>query len=247
MELENVDEKEYEINLVEIFIALKEKIILIILVTVIFGVVSYGATLFFVTPTYRSSFSLYVNNSTGDTKDTLTSSDISAAKSLANTYSEIIVSRSVLMSAADSVSLSYTYKQLLECVTAQTSSSTELITVYVTSTSPTDALRLAQAVQAQAEMQTASIVLGSSMDIVDEPVLPEEMYSPNYKKNTAIGALLGMFLACAVIVLRAITDDRIKDGATLEQRLGFAVMGTIPNTEMAEKSSKIYAAVERKK
>ncbi|NLH00909.1 MAG: hypothetical protein GX488_03220, partial [Clostridiales bacterium] len=68
---------------------------IIALTAVIFGAVSFYATKFIVAPKYSASVRLYVNNKTEDS-GTLTPGDLSAAKSLVDTYITIIESDSVI-------------------------------------------------------------------------------------------------------------------------------------------------------
>lgn len=223
--------------------AIRKKLFLVLLIGAIFGAAAYVGTKLFITPLYRTSFTLYVNNKTesDEIKASVSSSDITASRSLASTYAEIITSRSVLIPAADKCGLSVLkYDRLSGYVTASTSTTSEIITVYVKGTSPTNALYFAQAVSYAAEEQIANIVEGSSMRIIDEPYEPEEIYSPHYTRNAAIGFILGAFLVCAIVVIKELLDDRVKDEDSLETRFGIAVLGTIPNFQDSTKQKKGY-------
>jgi len=233
-------EKEDVIDLRLLFRAAMSKLWLAIAVSVVVATATFIATKMFVTPMYRTSFSLYVNNSAENAKQTLSSSDISASRSLASTYSEIIVSRSVLMNAAEELGLDKTYAELCDQVNAEKSETTELISVSVEAESPKEALELAEAIKVQAEKQISRIVIGSSMSVVDDPVLPKHQASPNSKKNAIVGAVIGFFAVMGFAVIGELIDDRVKDEQTLEERLGFSVMGTIPNVYQAEKASELY-------
>lgn len=236
-----VDSDELEIDLFQLLMVLKDKAVLILAVAVICAAAAFGGTKALIAPSYRANFTVYVNNRAGtENLTSLTSSDLSAARSLANTYAKIISSRSVLMEAADRVRLPMEYSALSKLVTVETSTNTEIITVYVEGASPENALYLAQSIQMVAQEQITAIVDGSSMRIIDEPVLPRGIYSPSYMKNATIGGLLGALIVMMIVVIKELMDDRIKDENTLEERFGFAIIGTIPNAALAAKVNDTY-------
>lgn len=241
--------EETEIDLMVLFKALKKHIALIIIVALIFGAASYFGTLMFVRPTYRTSFRVYVNNSqqSGEEKTYISSSDVSASRSLAGTYGEIIKGRSVLTQAADSIGLDGSYSELSKMVEISTSTTSEIITVYVTARSKETALEYAQSIAEVAERQIASIVDGSSMRVIDEAYLPGSRYAPSYSKNAVIGAILGGILICGIIVIKELMDDRVKAEDSLEESFGIVVLGSVPNYWTAMKSGDKYGYYGRKK
>lgn len=220
----------------------------ILLAGIICGVLTFVGTHLFVTPQYRSSFTAYVNNRSGQDNgnNTVTSADLMASQSLVKTYSAVITSRSVLEAAAAQSGIGSDYTQLSGMVSTQAVGDTEIISVSVTMPDAEQAAALAGAISEVAGEYIARIVEGSSMQIVDQPVIPTSIYSPSYKKNLLQGIILGIVLACGVIVLRELLDDRVKDRGTLEARFGIPVIGSIPNMEAAEKIGDGYAYSKKK-
>ena len=237
------DDNELVIDLVPIFKALRKHIILILLVTLIFGAATWVGTHMFITPTYRTSFRVYVNNSQDTSEKTsITSSDLSASRSLANTYAEIINGRTVLTKAAEMTGIFSGYGAVKNMVNVNTSSTTEIITVSVTTNSPDISLKLAENIIVMAEEQVAGIVDGSSMRVIDEPYLPTSIYSPHYNRDAVTGAVIGMLLTILIIALIEILDTRVRNEDSLEERYGIAILGSIPNQESARKSGGSYYA-----
>lgn len=245
----NNDNGEIVIELLPLIKALLRHIGLIVLVTIIAAIASYLITHFFVKPTYRTNFSVYVNNHTEMDKSTvLTSSDLSASKSLAKTYAEIIKSRHVLMEASGNCGLSYSYQKLAGMVTTSTNNDTEIITVYIESESASEAYKLAQKIADTAKARVTTIVEGSSMQVVDEPFMPDTIYQPNYMKSTIIGGILGFIIITVILTLIIIMDNRIKSDEELENRYdGLVVLGIIPDSESANKASEYGYGYGRKK
>lgn len=239
-----------EIDLLPLFKAVISKWWLIVIFAVVFGLVSYFVTDTFVTPTYRSGFTAYVNNYSGvvvsgsekvNQNKKLTTSDITASQSLVKTYSKIILSRTVLTEAASRVNSNYTVKQLSNMVSTSTEDETEVIGVYVTADDPKVAAQLASAIADVAPEMISQIIEGSSMQIIDEPLVPNSIYSPNYSKNTAVGVLLGAVAAVAIIIIKELLDDHVKNENELEERFSIPVVGVIPDINSAIKQSSRYA------
>lgn len=238
-----------EIDLIPLFKAVVSKWWLIVIFAVVLGMVSYFVTDTFVTPTYRSGFTAYVNNRSGVTASgteatgskKLTTSDITASQSLVKTYSKIILSRSVLTEAASKANLNYTPSQLSKMVSTNTEDETEVIGVYVTAEDPKVAAQLASAIADVAPQMISRIIEGSSMQIIDEPLVPTSIYSPNYSKNTAVGFLIGAVIAVAIIVIKELLDDHVKNEEDLEDKFAIPVVGVIPDVNSAVKQSSKYA------
>ena len=91
-----------EIDLLKLLKVLWSRVWLIVLAAFIGGVAFFLYTFFFITPQYKSSALLYVNNNSldiGSTKLNITSGDISASSSLIDTYCVILRSRTTLEQA----------------------------------------------------------------------------------------------------------------------------------------------------
>lgn len=234
---ESVDkrQKDIDVNLAPILIALLKKAWLIILAAVIVGAGSYTVSKILIDPTYRSGFTAYVNNQTQTGRDSLTSSDILASQNLVMTYSKVIVSDTVLMPAAKAINLDYSYEKLSGMVSTVVEDETEIINVYVVARTPQLAYELAQSIAKVSPAHMADIIEGSSMKIIDNPRLQEEKFAPSYFRMGLIGALIGAALAIAVIIILFLRDDTIKQESDLEDKFGLPVVGIIP--DMLEVSS----------
>lgn len=230
--------EEDTIDLLDLFGFLWKWIWLIITVVLLVGSASYMGTKLLVTPTYKTAFTAYVNNrnaSAGaDISSMLSSSDLMASKSLANSYAEILTSRDLLLMAAEEAGEDeYTYKELYQAVTTEVKSDTEIITVSVELEDPNAAVAIANALADISRDYIADIVDGSSMKIIDKAILPETYYTPSYLKNAMMGGLLGGVLVCAFLMLFYFMDDTIKSENDLVKRLDVTIIGTIPDLATA--------------
>ena len=66
-----------------------------------------------------------------------------------------------------------------------------------------------------------------NVKILDEAVLPKKPSSPKIKRNTALGALLGLFISSFMAVFIEINDTRIKSAEELQEKFNIPVLGVI--------------------
>ncbi|MGI5990144.1 MAG: YveK family protein [Lachnospiraceae bacterium] len=224
-----------EIDLGQLFRAIWKKKWLVILAALVTGIIVFAVNAFIISPTYRVSFTAYVNNhSSSENTSSLSSGDTSAAQSLTYTYAAIITSRSVLVDAANVAGVSYEdTSELSDYVSTQVQEDTQLLTVYVTMKDADLAYAYAQAIASVAPDYISDIVEGSSMKVVSDPIPAEHKYSPRTGRNTAVGLILGALFAMIYVVIRELTDNRVKNEDALAEEFGISVIGTIPDFESA--------------
>lgn len=246
------ENEEVEIDLMRLAKALWDKALVIVLVTVLFAGIALSGTILFITPTYEAEALMYVNSSNvslGSTKLSISTSELSAAQSLIKTYSVILNTRSTLNEVIAQSGVSYTYEDLKTMISAESVNSTEVFSVKVTSTSPTEAELIANTIAKVLPEKISSIVEGSSVRIVDYAVTPTHRASPSMSKNTVLGALIGAVLACGVVIVLELMDDKIHDSDYLLQTYNIPVLAVIPDllTNKAENNAYAKSAEQRAK
>ncbi len=224
------DNPEVEIDILPIFKQLLSKLWLIVIVGLVFAGIAFGATKVLIKPTYRSSFTAYVNNKhTQGSTESLTQSDLTAAKQLVSTYTRIIRSNTILTAAAETVHFDYSFSQLQKMVTAEIQGDTEIISVHVTSQDPETAYIFANAIVKTAPKYMTEIVEGSSMKIIDYPMYSDKRYKPNYFNYALLGFAFGALLVIIKVLVDYFKDDKISDEFELERRFDLPMLGVIPD------------------
>ena len=84
-------------------------------------------------------------------------------------------------------------------------------------------------------------------NIIQKGYSDGEPVSPNIMKNTAVGGILGMFLAIAVIVVAYLFNDTIMNADDVQRKLGLNVLGTLPLEEAEYDGEKERKRKRRKK
>lgn len=221
--------QEGELDLLVLVRLLWRKLWLILLVAVFCATSACVLTKLIVPPTYESSFTAFVNNKLDTSEQTgVTEGDTSAAKSLANTYSEILKSRPILEAAAKLNKIDKTYEELNSMVSTQIQNNTQLVVVKVRADSPEQALYLAKTISDIAPDYLSTIIEGSSMKVVAAPVKNNSIVKPNLVKTGIIAGLISALLTAFFVVIVEIADTRIKEQDELEENFGYSVVAVIP-------------------
>lgn len=238
-----MNNEEFEIDLLKVFQTLWKKAWAIILSASIFGGVFLGWSALLVEPLYKAESLMYVNSSNisvGGTKVSISQSELTAAKTLVDTYIVILNTRTTLEAVIEQSGVSYTYEQLKPMIAASAVNDTEVFSIQVTSPDPEEAALLANTIAEVLPGKIASIVEGSSARIVDYAVTPVNQDSPNLLKNTVLGVLLGFVLACAVVIVEELLDNLIYDSDYLSQTYDLPVLAVIPDLQSGKRSSNSY-------
>ena len=228
-----------EINIRKLVFACLDKWWLIVLFAVIAAFASGLFTAKVIQPKYRSTVTFYVNNAQDyEQVNYISSSSLSAAEQLVNTYIGIISTNTALEKVGQQAG-GLSAAQVRQCLSAQQVTETVLFRVSVTHTDPAMALRIARAAEEVMPEHLAAVVEGSSTKVVDKPRLATTPYSPNIQRNIVLGAMLGSMAAILIVVLMYMLDVRIKDEEDLNAISKYPVLGQIP--EFAEETKETEA------
>ncbi len=227
-----------EIDLKQLLALLRDKIRFIILAVLLGGILAFTICYWCVVPMYTASVSLYVNNARNPESVTTNTNDISASQMLVNTYIEMINSNSVLTKVAAATGLDYTIDDIRSMMSAQAKNNTEIFEVSIRCANPKHAQIIANAVAQVAPDAILDYVEASSVKVIDYAGLPTVPTSPNVKRDTAIGLLLGLIMSILWVILRQLLDVRIKSEDDLINLFHLPVLGAIPDMNKVYDSTK---------
>lgn len=234
-----------EIDLLRLLQAVWRHIVLVVLAALLCGGAGFAAAYWLLPVKYQASALLYVNNSAISVgSSTISLSDLSASKSLVNTYIVILNTRLTLNDVMEEAGVDYTFSEMKSMVSAEALNGTEIFEVKVTSESPEEAELLANTIAKILPDKIAQIVDGSSVRTVDWAVVPEVRCSPSYSKYAMAGILLGVLLSAGFIVFRELLDDQIHSEEDLLQTYSLPVLAAIPdlfNTQPKKGYGSYYA------
>lgn len=223
---DNYDNEDMEIDLTEIFYALRKKALVIVAVLLAGALAAGVYTKMLITPQYSATSTVLVISK----ETTLTSiADLQFGSQLTKDYSMLITSRSVLEEVLDNLGLDMGYAALRGSVSINNPSETRILRITVTNPDPELAKALADELAS-----VSSEYIGDKMEVVppkiiEEAVVPASPASPNMSRNVLIGAAAGFVLAAGVVVLMSIMDDSIRSEDDIEKFLKIPALASIPD------------------
>lgn len=222
-----------EISLREYFLIIRNRIGLIILLTVI-SVVTSGLVSFFVLkPEYQTFTTLIV----GKPKDyqnvdnKLDYNDLLLNQKLVSTYGELVKTRAVADEVIENLGLDISYKDFREKVNVNLVKDTEIIKLEVVDTDPILAAEIANET-AQVFMENVKdIMMVENVQVIDRAQVPDMPIKPRPQLNMAIAGVLGLMIGIFLVFLLEYLDNTIKTPDDVERYLELPVIGTIPMVE----------------
>lgn len=239
----NKNEEVNEVNLKRLVDTVLRRAWLVILAAIVGAVVSFGGTCFFVTPLYESTAMFYVNNnsiSVGEASLSISSADITASKSLVDTYIVILNTRETMTDVMDYAEVNRSYSEIVDMIEAEAVNDTEIFQVTVTSPDPAEAEKLANSIAYILPKRISSIVEGTSAKIVDSAVIPSEPSSPNLVVNTLVGFLLGLVVCVGTIILKELFNITIREEDDVTQICKYPLLTSVPDMAAASKGGYDY-------
>ncbi len=234
-----------EIDLQRVVSVLLRKCWLIILCGVLAAAIAFGGTFYFVTPQYRSSTLMYVNNSPVSFGNVEVSyQDLTVRKDLVKTYIVILSTRDFLLDVVDYAGVDRSYQEVGNMISAESVDETEIFRVSVTSPDPEEAYKIATAIAEILPKKIGDIIKGTTAVVVDTPIVATSPSSPNYTKNTLLGFLVGFLLCTAVLVLREIFDVTIRSEEDVQSK-AHPVLASVPDMLSQSKGGYYYGSKDR--
>ncbi len=235
-----VTKDELEIDLLALAKLLVNRIWIIIISMIVVGAILFSYALFFITPTYKASAKMYVNNSNISINNiSISSSELTAAKSLLEVYVVILKTRITLDRVIEETGLEYTYDELYKMISASSVNDTEIFEISVTSTSPSEAELIVDKIVEVLPERIADVVEGSSVSLVDHAVLPIKKAAPNCTKYAIIGFIIGAVLSCGAIIISQLFDNTVSGEEYLTQKYDIPVLVVVPDAH--EQKSHSYS------
>ena len=224
---QNVDNKEREIDLLDLLAFLLQKVWFIAGASILVALIMYIYSSYFVTPMYKSSTRIVVLNNNTD-EEAPSYQDLQISTILTNDYPEIVTSRSVLETVIDNLDLNMTYGQLSGSISVTQADNSRILNISCSNADPEMAKTIVDEVRIVAAQRIKDVFNLESVNTVDEGDLPKSPYSPSITKNTLLGFIAGFAIAVIVFVIMYLLNDTIKNAEDVEKYLGLSTLGLIP-------------------
>ncbi len=220
------DDREIEIDLLDLFSYYRRKIVWIIGAFLIGAIVAALITQFVITPKYTATSTMYMVSSSSGAAVDLT--DLTVGQSLSSDYVELVKTRPIVEDVINELKLDYEYEDLVEMMDIAAVTDTRILKINVTSEDPKEAAAIANSLASKAEIELPNLMDTPKPHIAESAIVPVNHSYPSLTKNTMIGALLLMLIVLAALTVMYLMDDTIKSAEELEKVFGIMPLTVVP-------------------
>ena len=212
-------------TLFELFALLRKHLVLVIVLPVLSGILVFGGAQLLPNE-YTASTTMYVLSRTeSEDVNTLTQQDMSVGQMLTSDVTTIIKSDRVKNDVAAELGLNDLKGFKLDIASSTT---TRVITLSVTGKDPQMAANVANAIVREVSLVASEVMQIQSVNVIDTANIPTIPSGPRRFLYGAVGAMAGLFLAVAIVVMRDMLDTRVRNGNEAEEIVGVPVVGHFP-------------------
>lgn len=204
---------------------MRKHLSLVIALPIVFALATAAYSFLAMADQYTASTSLYVLTKSQSNDNSITNTDLTASQMLTNDVATLIKSSRVQQSAAEAVGLEslsgYT-------VNVDSTTTTRVITVKVTGTSPENVAVVANQLAKTVDSIAQQVMDVQSINVIDEASVPTTPSGPPRLMYTAVALLAGLFIAIAIIVISDMANTRVRSAEEAAELTGLTIIGRIP-------------------
>lgn len=217
---------ELEIDLGELFKALKKNILLIVVISVLCALVGFVSSMFLINKKYSSEATIYITPKVTE-QGIIDYNSIQTNSRMVNNYMEILKGETILAKVADQVGLD-SYTEVLSTLTVTNPEDTELISVSSETTDPELSQQIVSLVISTFTEDMMDILNLNNVTIINDAKVNENPVSPSVPKYTVLGLAAGLVISCGYVFIAFLFDKRLRTREEAENFLGVPVLATVP-------------------
>lgn len=170
-----------------------------------------------------------VNSNHRDSNAQVTNNDLTTDARIADTYVLLLASQPVVNAVSEHLNGAVSPSQAAGMIKASVRSDTMVIQVSIRSSNPQLAADVGNALSEVAPQILGELPVGGLLYSIETAKVPTVPVSPNMTTNVTVGAMLGLLLSCAVVILIALMDTTIWREEDLARSFNIPVLGCIPS------------------
>jgi capsular polysaccharide biosynthesis protein len=223
---------EETISLKELFLVLRKRIFMIIIITFSAALVSSIFSFYFITPTFESSTQILVNQKKKEA-NIVQYNEVQTNVQLVNTYSVIIKSPAILEKVKNELQLDTSIGALNGKITVASEKDSQVFSVTVQDTDPKQATAIANKIAEVFQQEIMNIMSVDNVTILSKADVAEGQapIKPKPLLNVAIAMVVGMMVSVGLVFLLEYLDNTVKTEQDVEQIIGLPVLGIITHME----------------
>ena len=218
--------EDVEIDLVEIWQVIKKQFGLLVVIVILCAILAGVISKFFIAPKYTSSSTIFLTPSISESGVVDYTSQNSNEK-LVNNVMALLVQDNILSEVAKQTGME-SVEDLRNQIKVSNDTNTTLVKVEATTLDPKLSKNIVNSmVNVFIDTMQENLNL-KNIEIVDKAKLSYEPSGPNIKKNILIGAAAGFVIDALIVVLKVLTNTRLKSKEEAEKYLNLPVFCELP-------------------
>lgn len=216
---------------------IKENWLLIIAMTIIFGLLSFVISQYILTPRYEATAQVIINQKKGD-QDSLykNPNEVQTNIQLIKTYSDIINSNEIKAKALKDSKLNNS-KQNMKGISINSEENSQIIKINVLNKNPESAVKIANNIAELSKNKIKKVMGIDNLSILSNATSEQVKTpaTPNKILNTILGLFFGLVIALLIIIIKFLLNNKISTEKDVENILSLPTIGKI--SDLGEKKN----------
>lgn len=228
------------IDLHRLMVLCRKHLKLLIFWTIFAGVIGFVAAQFVATPKYTATTEILVNQKNADNDNGQAYNNQQADIQMINTYKDIITNQVILNRVSKQLDMAQTGKnyhmttdQLKKAISVETQQNSQVFSLAVKTNDPAKSALIANTVANVFKSRIKKIMSVNNVTIVSRASVPDTPSFPNKKLFTLAGALIGLVLSFAYILIGDLTDTSVHNDEFMTDELGLTNLGQVSHITMS--------------
>ena len=233
-------DNEYEIDLLQVWEIIKEKLILFILICMVTCTIALCITKFLMKEEFTATAKMIVvqKSDSASAQQNYTYSDLQLSQKLAATYSQIIMSEAISDPVISNLNLYDLYQidseKYGKIVKVSSANNTEVMNIDVTTNDPQLSTDIANEIVDVFEDKIYDIMQIENVTTLTDAKVPQKKSGPSTLRNTVIGGIIGLLICGVITILQLFTDTKVKTEEEVKKIFDYPIIGSIPDFEIKD-------------
>lgn len=211
-----------------------------VILSLVFGMITYGYSKFIQEKEYTSVGRMYIDTYRSNSKDSNVEGDgerstavITASQRSVLTCIEVLKSTRVLNQVSEMAKekgYKYSASNIRNRVTMASANETEVLKITINCSDPFEAKFLVDAIMEVGEKELVDIVGVSTAKVIDQGTLNKAAVAPNIRLQSMVGFALGLVIGALIVIFIRLLDTRVKSEEDLK-KFDIPIIGVIPEMD----------------
>lgn len=225
---------EYEIDLMELLFKLLDNWKLILILALVAGLVTGVYVLGVMTPLYQATSTIYVLNRSDSA---INLSDLQIGAALTRDYIKVFSMWEVHEAVISNLNLDYSYQEIEDMLAVTNDSDTRMLDITVTSPDPEKAAMISNEYARVVSDYIEQTMYTDKPSIMSMALVPTNPVNGGYAGKILLGTSAGAMLACVIVALQFILDDRIRTAEDIRKYTGLTTLAVVPREDRTMKEA----------